>query len=70
MQTDVNLVEFQPKEKTKNTVRIFKVTNDSAVRVNVEVSMPASEMYSNSRYSFSFEPASFVLDKVRGGRLR
>jgi hypothetical protein len=65
MSVDRHFVEFTPKEKTKQTLKVFTVTNNSAKeRVNYHVSMDESELYRHSRYSFTFEPSEFSLDKV------
>ena len=65
VQIDRHFVEFTPKEKTKQTLKVFTVTNNSAKeRVNFKVSMDPSELYRHSRYAFTFEPEEFSLDKV------
>jgi hypothetical protein len=63
-QIDKNYIVFSPKPKTKETTKIFTVTNTSNMRIRCTVEMDSNELYSNSRYTFIFVPESFTLDKV------
>jgi len=67
-QIDSSFLNFLPKMKTRETLRLFRVANMTDKRLSCDVVIDQSELYQNSRYTFTFEPESFVLEKVREKR--
>ena len=56
---------FSPKPKTKETTKIFTITNTTNIRLRCTIEMDSNELYSNSRFTFMFVPESFFLEKVQ-----